>query len=196
MTPFDLSLKTERLVLRSWRSGDREPFARLNADPVVMEYFPTVLSRAESDSFADQIEAHFANHRFGLWAVELPVEADFIGYVGLSVPGFDAHFMPAVEVGWRLDKAHWGQGFATEAAHAAVADGFQRIGLAEIVSFTVPANIRSIRVMERLGMTRDSVDDFEHPRLPEHHRLRHHVLFRLRRAAWPAAEANGGRAGQ
>ena len=184
MTSSDLRLKTERLVLRSWRKSDREIFARLNADPLVMEHFPGVLSHAESDSFADRIDAHFKDHAFGLWAVEVPGEADFIGFVGLAVPGFDAHFMPAVEVGWRLDKAYWGRGFATEAAHAAVADGFERVGLAEIVSFTTPANIRSIRVMERLGMTHDSADDFEHPRLPEHRRLRHHVLYRLSRAAW------------
>jgi len=153
-----------------------------------MEYFPGVLSRAESDSFADRIDAHFKDHGFGLWAVEVPGKANFIGFVGLSVPGFDAHFMPAVEVGWRLDKAYWGSGFATQAAHAAVTDGFVRVGLAEIVSFTTPANIRSIRVMERLGMTHYSADDFEHPRLPEHHRLRQHVLYRLSRAAWLEAD--------
>lgn len=140
------------------------------------------MSRTESDSFADRIDAHFNTHGFGLWAVEVPGDADFIGFVGLSVPSFDAPFMPAVEVGWRLDKTYWGKGYATEAAQAAVADGFERVGLTEIVSFTVPANIRSIRVMERIGMTHDPTDDFEHPGLPEHHRLRHHVLYRLRRA--------------
>ncbi len=160
----------------------------MNADPVVMEYFPGVLSRAESDSLAARIDAHFKDHGFGLWAVEVPGKANFIGFVGLSVPSFDAHFMPAVEVGWRLDKAYWGSGLATQAAHAAVTDGFERVGLAEIVSFTTPANIRSIRVMERLGMKHDSADDFEHPRLPEHHRLHHHVLYRLSRAARPEAD--------
>jgi len=184
VTSSDLRLETERLVLRSWQNGDREPFARLNADPVVMEHFPGVLSWAESDSFAARIDAHFKDHGYGLWAVEVPGEANFIGFVGLSVPSFDAPFMPAVEVGWRIDKAYWGRGFATEAGHAAVADGFERVGLAEIVSFTTPANMRSIRVMERLGMTRNSADDFDHPRLPEHHRLRRHVLYRLSRAAW------------
>ncbi|TMF95362.1 MAG: GNAT family N-acetyltransferase [Chloroflexi bacterium] len=184
MTSSDLRLETERLVLRSWQNGDREPFARLNADPVVMEHFPGVLSRAESDSFAARIDAHFKDHGYGLWAVEVPGEANFIGFVGLSVPSFDAPFMPAVEVGWRIDKAYWGRGFATEAGHAAVADGFERVGLAEIVSFTTPANIRSIRVMERLGMTHNSVDDFKQPRLLEHHRLRHHVLYRLSQATW------------
>jgi len=184
VTSSELRLRIERLVLRSWRNSDRELFARLNEDPVVMEHFPGVLSRAESDSFADRIDSHFNDHTFGLWAVEAPGEATFIGFVGLSVPSFDAHFMPAVEVGWRIDKAYWGRGFATEAGRAALADGFERVGLAEIVSFTTPANIRSIRVMERLGMTHNSVDDFEHPRLPEHHRLRHHVLYWLSRATW------------
>ena len=192
-----MRLKTERLVLRSWRNSDRENFARLNADPVVMEHFPGVLSRAESDSLAARIDAHFKDHGFGLWAVEVPGKANFIGFVGLSVPGFDAPFMPAVEVGWRIDKAYWGRGFATEAAHAALADGFDRVGLAEIVSFTTPANIRSIRVMKRLGMTHNSADDFEHPRLPEHHPLRRHVLYRLNRAAWLNAHqsASGGSGG-
>jgi len=145
-----------------------------------MEHFPELLSREKSDALADRIEAHFAEHGFGLWAVEAVGEADFIGFVGLSVPTFQAPFMPAVEIGWRLAHAYWGRGFATEAARAAIADGFERVGLSEIVSFTSPANVRSIRVMERVGMTRNLADDFEHPRLPEGHRLRHHVLFRLR----------------
>ena len=152
-----------------------------------MEHFPRVKSRAESDAVADLIEAEFEAHGYGLWAVEVPGEASFIGFVGLSVPNFEAPFMPAVEVGWRLDQANWGRGYATEAARAAVADGFRRVGLAEIVSFTVPANVRSRRVMERLGMTHDPVDDFEHPRIPERHRLRHHVLYRLSRDRWQGA---------
>ena len=161
--------------------ADREPFAALNADPVVMEHFPGTLSRAESDAFVEMIEAHFATHGFGLWAVELPDRAPFLGFVGLSVPRFDAHFTPAVEVGWRLAREFWGAGYATEAARAAVADGFKTFGLEEIVSFTVPANVRSIAVMERLGMTHDPADDFEHPNLPVGHPLRQHVLYRLRR---------------
>jgi ribosomal-protein-alanine N-acetyltransferase len=115
---------------------------------------------------------------------EIPREGSFIGFVGLSVPSFDAHFMPAVEVGWRLARETWGHGFATEAARAAIRDGFEHLGLSEIVSFTVPANVRSIRVMERLGMTRDPVDDFDHRRLPDRHRLKPHVLYRLSRARW------------
>lgn len=177
-------LSTNRLLLRRWRDSDREPFAALNADPVVMEHYPALLTRAESDAGVDRIETSFVTRGFGNWAVEVPGVADFIGYVGLSVPAYDAPFMPAVEIGWRLDRRHWGKGYATEGARAALAFGFSEIGLHEIVSFTVPANVRSWRVMERLGMTRDPADDFEHPLLPPGHRLSRHVLYRLSRAAY------------
>jgi len=175
----DLVLKTARLILRRWRAEDREPFARLNGDPVVMRLFPSTLSREQSDAMVDRIETHFDEHGFGLWAVEAPGVAPFIGFVGLSVPSFEAHFMPAVEVGWRLDQPYWGYGYATEAARATLADGFGRAGLREIVSFTAPVNVPSIRVMERIGMTRDPVGDFDHPRVPEGHPLRRHVLYRI-----------------
>ena len=128
----------------------------------------------------DRIEAGFAADGFGLWAVEVAGGPPFIGFVGLAVPRFEAHFTPAVEVGWRLAREHWGRGYATEAARAALDYGFGTVGLEEVVSLTVPANTRSIAVMERLGMTRDPADDFDHPRLPEGHRLRRHVLYRKR----------------
>jgi RimJ/RimL family protein N-acetyltransferase len=146
-----------------------------------MEHFVSALDRAESDAFADRIDAAFHTLGYGLWAVELPGEAEFIGYVGLALHTFDAHFTPAVEIGWRLARDYWGRGFAAEAARAAVDDGFERVGLDEIVSFTAPANQRSIRVMQRLGMTHDSADDFDHPRVPVGHHLRRHVLYRLTR---------------
>jgi RimJ/RimL family protein N-acetyltransferase len=184
-----LQIRTARLLLRRWRQADRELFARLNADPLVMEQFPAVLNREESDAMANRIESQFNEVGYGLWAVEALDQAPFIGFVGLSVPNFQAHFTPAVEVGWRLDRPYWGNGFATEAARAALADGFSRAGLTEIVSFTAPANERSIRVMERLGMTHDPADDFEHPRLPEGHRLRRHVLYRLSRDRWETVAA-------
>jgi len=176
-------LRTERLRLRSWLSADREPFAALNADPAVMEYLPAPLSRSESDLFAARIEAHVERHGFGLWAVEIPGVAPFAGFVGLSVPGFVAHFTPCVEIGWRLAAAHWGRGYATEAARAVLAFGFETLQLDEIVSFTVPGNVRSRHVMEKIGMTRDPADDFDHPSLPEEHPLRQHVLYRARRPA-------------
>ena len=175
-------IRTERLLLRRWRPEDRAPFAALNADARVMQHFPSTLSRAESDALADGIEAHFAEHGFGLWAVEAPGAAPFVGFVGLSVPRFTAHFTPCVEIGWRIAAEHWGRGYAPEAARAAVAHGFRALALREIVSFTVPANASSRRVMEKLGMSRDPRDDFDHPGLPEGHKLRRHVLYRLARS--------------
>jgi RimJ/RimL family protein N-acetyltransferase/GNAT superfamily N-acetyltransferase len=183
-----LQLHTERLLLRRWREGDRDPFARLNSDPEVMEHFLGPLSREESDAFIDRIEGAFDKLGYGLWAIEVPGEIGFIGYVGLASPKFRAHFTPAVEVGWRLRRSSWGRGFATEAARVAVADGFGRVGLDEIVSFTVPANVRSTRVMKRLGMTHDSRDDFDHPQVPAGHRLCRHVLYRLKRSDWQAIQ--------
>jgi RimJ/RimL family protein N-acetyltransferase len=152
----------------------------MNADQRVMEHFPAALTREQSDRFVDRIEAHFAEHGFGPWAVEISGAVAFIGYVGLLIPQFDAHFTPAVEVGWRLAAEYWGRGYATEAARESVRYGFEEAGLDEIVSFTVPANVPSRRVMERIGMTRDPADDFDHPALSGHP-LARHVLYRLRR---------------
>ena len=177
-------LTTARLRLRQWREEDLAPFAALNADPQVMEFFPKVLTRAESDAVAGRIRDHFARHGFGLWAVEAPGAADFVGFVGLAVPSFEAHFTPCVEIGWRLAREHWGHGYATEAATAALAFGFVDRALEEIVAFTVPANIPSRRVMGRLGMRRLPADDFEHPAIADGHPLRSHLLYRLRRADW------------
>ena len=157
--------------------ADRAPFAELNADPRVMEHFPSVLTRAESDAMVERIEAHFERHGFGLWAVEVVDHVPFIGFVGLAIPSFDAHFTPCVEVGWRLAAKCWERGYATEAARASVAFAFEHAGLSEIVSMTVPENVRSRRVMERLGMTRNAADDFDHPLQPDRRR---HVLYRLR----------------
>lgn len=170
---------TNRLLLRQWRTEDHAPFAAMNADPRVMEHFPNLLAREESDARADAIEQHWLERGFGLWAVEVPGVAPFIGFVGLSVPRFEAAFTPCVEIGWRLAADYWGQGYATEGARAAVEFGFGPLGLKEIVSFTVPANLRSRRVMEKLGMTRDPAEDFEHPLLAAGHPLRRHVLYRL-----------------
>ena len=176
------TITTARLRLRPWRNEDLPAFAALNADPRVMAYYPEVLSRAESDALVARIRDHFAKHGFGLWAVEAPGRAGFIGYVGLAVPMFEARFTPCVEVGWRLAAEHWGRGYATEAASAVLAHAFGPLGLDGAVSFTAPANRRSRRVMERLGMTRSPENDFEHPSLPAGHPLRPHVLYRLSRA--------------
>jgi ribosomal-protein-alanine N-acetyltransferase len=172
-------LRSERLILREWRPEDREPFAELNADPRVMECMPALLPRAQSDALARRSEQHFATHGFGPWAVEVPDVAPFIGFVGLSVPAFEAHFTPCVEIGWRLAAAHWGHGYATEAALASARFAFDELEMTQLVSFTTPQNVRSRAVMRRIGMTHDEADDFDHPRLPPGHRLRRHVLYRL-----------------
>lgn len=177
-------LRTERLVLRPWRSSDREPFAALNADPAVMEHFPSTLTREQSDALVDRIVQRWSEGRPSLWAVEITGVAPFIGFVGLLEPGFDAHFTPCVEIGWRLARAHWGHGDATEAAHAALRYGFTELGLDEIVSFTTPGNTNSRRVMEKLSLTHDPEDDFDHPSLAEGDPLRRHVLYRLGAGRW------------
>lgn len=171
-----------RLVLRRWRPQDREGFARLNADARVMEFFPAALARDESNQMADRIEAHFEQHGFGPYAAELVEERGFIGYIGLAIPEFQAHFTPCVEILWRLAAEYWGRGLATEGARAVVEHAFGELGMSELVSFTVPANVRSRRVMEKLGMTHDPADDFDHPGLPAGHSLRRHVLYRLRKS--------------
>jgi RimJ/RimL family protein N-acetyltransferase len=173
------------VVLRGWRAEDLAPFAALNADPAVMEFMPKRLTREESDAFVERIGAHFAERSFGLWALEVPGVAAFVGFTGIQVPRFEAHFTPCVEVGWRLAREHWGRGYAPEAAGAAVRHGFEVAGLDEIVSFTSVGNVRSRRVMEKLGMTRDPAEDFDHPSLPEGHALRRHVLYRIHRPAPP-----------
>jgi RimJ/RimL family protein N-acetyltransferase len=177
-----IALRTPRLLLREWRDDDYAPFAAMCGDPQIMRYYyRSFPDRAASDGWIDRMRRHNAEHGFAYWAVELPREASLIGAIGLTrvlSPGF--RFAPAVEIGWRLARSHWGRGYATEAARAVLDDGFGRLGLSEIVSFTVPANSRSWRVMQRLGMTRDPMDDFDHPSIPEGHALRRHMLYRLR----------------
>jgi RimJ/RimL family protein N-acetyltransferase len=181
-------LRTPRLVLREWREADLEPFAAMNADPRVMEFFPAPLTRAESDRLVrERIVPHFARRGYGLWAVEVPGVTAFAGFVGLLEQTFPAWFTPCVEVGWRLDARHWGRGYATEGARAAVAYGFEVAGLDEIVSMTAMANVRSIAVMRRLGMA--PAGEFEHPNVPAGHPLRAHVLYRLRNDEEPPQRA-------
>lgn len=181
-------LSTERLLLREWLPSDREPFAALNADLRVAEFLGEPMDRAASDALVDRIEAHWASDGHGLWAVERRADGAFIGFVGLAAPTFEAVFTPCVEIGWRLDHAAWGHGYATEAARMALRFGFEERDLAEIVSFTVPANVRSRSVMERLGLSRDPTDDFDLASLAEGHELRRHVLYRLGRDAWRIAQ--------
>jgi len=172
-------LRTTRLLLRGWRDSDLAPFAALNADPEVMEHFPSTLSRVQSDGFADRIVAGLKRRGWGLWALEENSTGAFIGFVGLNPVPFEAPFTPAVEIGWRLARPYWGSGLATEAACAVLAHAFGPLGLEELVSFTSTTNLRSQRVMQKLGMRHDPADDFDHPTLPEGHRLRRHVLYRI-----------------
>ncbi len=169
---------TPRVGLRRWQERDREPFANLNADPVVMKYFPAQLSRAESDAVIDRFERHHTDRGFGLWAADWLETGQFVGFVGLAVPSFDAPFTPCVEIGWRLDRAWWGRGIATEAARACLTYAFTMLGLPEVVSFTATHNERSRRVMETIGMTYSAL--FRHPSLPPNHPLAEHVLYRIR----------------
>lgn len=180
------TLTTERLILRPWRDGDLDPFAAMNADPRVMAHFPAPLDRRASDALAGRIRGLIDRFGFGLWAVEVPGVTGFAGFVGLNPVPEDLPFAPAMEVGWRLAAEHWGRGYATEGARAALDLAFGRLELAEVVSFTVPSNRRSIAVMERLGLTRDTAGDFEHTAMPQGHPLRPHVLYRIDRAGWTA----------
>ena len=178
------TLNGERIWLRPWREADRDAFAAMNADPRVMEFFRSPLTRDESDTLVDHIERHLRERNYGLWAVEVAGVAPFIGFTGLHFAQFSAPFTPCVEVGWRLAFDYWGHGYATEAARLALDHGFGTLALPEIVSFTSTANHRSRAVMERLGMRRNAEDDFDRPTLPEGHPLRRHVLYRLDSASY------------
>jgi RimJ/RimL family protein N-acetyltransferase len=180
-------IETERLILRRWRLRDRVPFAALNADPAVMAHFPKVLTRAESDALVGRLEDRWAADGIGFAAVERKADGVFVGMVGLARIHFaGAPLDGGVEVGWRLAREHWHQGYATEAARGWIAHGFEDLGLEEIVAFTVPANAASQAVMARLGMRADPARDFEHPALSEGHPLRLHVLYALARTNWAA----------
>ncbi|UBU16574.1 GNAT family N-acetyltransferase [Nonomuraea gerenzanensis] len=175
-------METERLIMRRWREADREPFAAMNADPEVMEHFPAPLTRAQSDELVDKIEAQFDRLGYSLWALEVRESGEFIGFTGLALQTFEAPFLPAVEIGWRLARPAWGHGYAIEAARRAARYAFEQAGLDGIISMTAVSNVRSQAVMRRLGMTRDPAEDFDHPRVPEDSPLRRHVLYRLRRS--------------
>jgi RimJ/RimL family protein N-acetyltransferase len=178
-----IEFKTPRLRLRPWRASDREPFAAMNADPAVMEFFPSLQSRDNSDASIDAWQSQFASQGWSNWAAELIESGEFIGFVGLSVPRRALPFSPCVEIGWRLARRFWGKGLATEAAGGALRVGFERLSLAEIVSFTAVGNSRSRAVMERIGM-RNAHQDFEHPGVPEGHALRLHCLYRISGSQW------------
>jgi RimJ/RimL family protein N-acetyltransferase len=178
-----MEIETSRLRLRQWRESDRAPFAAMNVDPEVMEFFPAIQSREASDASIDAWQSQFAERGWSNWAVEVRSSGVFIGFIGLSVPRRVLPFSPCVEIGWRLSRPSWGQGYATEGARGVLRVGFDRLQLAEIVSFTSVVNRRSREVMGRIGM-RNAHEDFEYPGVPEHHPLRPHCLYRITRAEW------------
>jgi RimJ/RimL family protein N-acetyltransferase len=186
-----IELETDQLLLRQWKPTDRELFTKLNADPKVMEFFPNVLSREESDAMADRLQTLIEQQGWDLWAVEIKNTHQFIGYVGLHVPTYELPFNPCVEVGWRLAYEHWGQGYAPEAALVAIKFGFESLNLVEVVSFTALHNLRSQRVMEKIGMQR-SPETFQHPNVPTESTLRKHCLYRLSRNNWLQQTADKG----
>lgn len=177
-------IETDRLYLREWSDDDANTFAAINADPAVMEFFPAALDRAQSDAFLRRIRDNMARDGYGLYALETKADGRLIGFTGLARPAFDAPFMPAIEIGWRLARDTWGEGFASEAAKAAMDRAFGSLGLDALVSFTAEWNLPSRRVMERIGMTRDANGDFLHPGIPPDHKLARHVLYRISHADW------------
>lgn len=182
-------IETDRLVLRPWLEQDRAPFAELNADPEVMRYFPSVLCAEQSDALIDKARHKTQKDGFCFSPIEEKTSGTFLGFVGLSVPAYEKPlpFDPCVEVGWRLSRKAWGKGFASEAARAWLRFGFETLDLEEIVSFTAEGNQPSRKVMERIGLTRDPKDDFDHPMIPAGHALKRHVLYRLDRIRWQEA---------
>lgn len=174
-------IETERLLLRPWKESDLAPFSVLNADSRVREFYPSILTRAQSDQQALEFANFLVAHGWGLWAVSVPDIADFIGYIGLFPISFKAPFTPAVEIGWRLAYEHWGHGYASEGAKAVLRYAFETLKLEEVVSLTAKTNLRSQRVMQKIGLTYDPKDDFDHPNLPKGHPLREHVLYRIPR---------------
>lgn len=184
-------IETSRLILRRWRKSDLEPFVALNSDPEVMEHYSSTLDERQTAEWMGRIEASFDERGYGLWALQHGASKEFLGYAGLWVPSFEAHFTPTVEVSWRLSRSSWGNGYATEAARAAMRYGFEQADLTEIVSFTAPANTRSIRVMERLGLAHDPADDFDHPNIAEGSSYRRHVLYRMSRDRWSELNPGG-----
>lgn len=184
-----LELESPRLLMRQWRDADLSEFAAMGADPQVMRYFPALLSREESSAFIGRIREHFAQHGFGLWALEHKDSGALIGLTGLLQVGFAVPFTPAVEIGWRLARPHWGMGYASEAATTALRAGFEQLGLQQIISFTADSNLPSQKVMQAIGMQHDPYGDFLHPRLADGHPLKPHVLYRITQTQWRERQA-------
>ena len=178
-----IEIKTDRLLLRQWREKDFDLFAQLNANNTVMKFFPNVLTREQSNEFAQNIQHRISENGWGFWAVEIPDVSEFIGFVGLNKPAYDLPFSLDAEIGWRLSNNYWGNGYATEAAQAALAIGFNQLEFSEIVSFTSALNRPSIKVMQRLNMQNTNYF-FDHPKVPLNHTLRRHCLYKIKRVNW------------
>jgi RimJ/RimL family protein N-acetyltransferase len=174
------TIETARLILRGWKEEDVIPFFQMNQDPMVMEYFPSLWSMEMVSSFIDNMKVQLAEKSFTLWAVEEKISGQFIGFIGLNCPAWDAKFTPCVEIGWRLAAAFWGKGYATEGATAALDYAFKNLKLNEVVAFTVPDNLKSRRVMEKIGMIRDEERDFMHPKLDPQHPFANHVFYSIK----------------
>ncbi|MES2583602.1 MAG: GNAT family N-acetyltransferase [Pseudomonadota bacterium] len=179
-----VELRTPRVLLRQWKDSDADAWAAMNANPEVRRYFPSVLDRAQAQGEADRIRASITQRGWGMWALEVPGVHAFAGFVGLNLPGFEAPWMPAVEIGWRLAPNTWGQGYATEGAAAALHFAFTQLELPQVVAMSVPGNSPSHRVMERIGMVRDAEADFDHLRVPDGSPLKRHILHRITAQQW------------
>lgn len=179
-------IETDRIILREWQENDLKPFTKLNADPLIMEYFPRVLEESGSKRLFKHFQEHFKKHGYGLYALENKTSHEFMGFVGLNKIEFDAPFTPATEIAWRLDYEYWGKGYATEAARAVLNHAFKTLKLDEIVAYCVYDNDRAIHVMEKLGMKRDPKGDFDYPKLPKGHPLGQHILYRLKKKDYAA----------
>jgi len=182
-------IRTERLLLRGWRDDDVAPFLALCTDPEVMRYFPAVMTLEQVEEFVDRHRRLLEEGQPGLFAVDLADSGELIGFVGLAVPQHPLPFQPCVEIGWRLARPAWGNGYATEAARASLRHGFEALGLDEVVSFTAVVNVPSQQVMRRIGMHRDPREDFDHPALPRGHELSRHVLYRIGAREWRWSQA-------
>lgn len=172
-------IETERLILRTWKKEDADPYFQINQNPKIIEFIRGPITMEQVNDFISAVNRQSDKHGYTLWAVELKETGELMGFIGLNYIDWESHFTPAVEVGWRLGSQFWGKGYATEGAKASLDYGFKQCGLKEIVSFTVPANIRSIRVMEKIGLKRDVNGDFAHPKLAADHLLSQHILYRL-----------------
>ncbi len=181
-----MKIESPRLILRSWKESDIAPFASMNQDPKVMEFFLSISSPEESEAMANRFQKQIDDKGYGPWAVELKSTGEFIGFIGLLIVAPHFHFAPAIEAGWRLSQKHWGQGLATEGAIEVLQIAFEDLNLEEVVSMTAALNLPSQRVMQKIGMNHLAADDFNHPKIEQNHPLCKHVLFRAKREIWSA----------